>query len=87
MDEEEDWDAPSSKPAPKSPPPSGSSSTPSTTLRITDGYKYSYEAQASPANIEDWVEPMSFGGGRRSNGFRENRDNDRPFRNDRPDRR
>lgn len=89
MDEEEDWDAPATKTVPKPsspPPPQNDTSTPiqSTTLKITDGYKYSYEALASPANVEDWVEPSSYGGPKRSNGYSQNsysRDNNRS-RND-----
>ena len=105
MADDEDWDAPPKNPPKPSTPQQSSNSTPqanstpqttSTTLKITDGYKYSYEALASPANIDDWVEPLSYGGyggSRHSssgyNGFSQNssfsRDNnrDRPPRNDR----
>lgn len=94
MEEEEDWDA---EPAPAAPkpavaavaaPPEQSGNAPSTpyqTLKITDGYKYSYEALASPANIDDWVDPPSYGGPKRANGYTQNsRDNDgRQFRGER----
>lgn len=78
MVEEEDWDAPAPT-APKAPTTSASNADPHQTLRITDGYKYSYESLTSPANIEDWVEPSSYGGSRRSNGYGEGR----PFRQER----
>lgn len=84
MDEEEDWDN-----EPKDSPVKATSepSNPATfeTLKITDGFKYSYEALASPANIEDWVDPPSYGtGSRRPNGFRDNfKDSGRPFNNKR----
>lgn len=84
MEEEEDWDAdPTNSPTKAA---TTEPSNPSTfeTLKITDGFKYSYEALASPANIDDWVDPPSFGGGsRRPNGFRDNKDSSRPFRNNR----
>lgn len=83
MDEEEDWDLPDK--VPSKPPQQSNSSTPHQTLKITDGYKYSYEALSSPANIDDWVEGPSYGGSRRSSsGYSQNsfRDN-KSFRNDR----
>jgi hypothetical protein len=84
MDDDEDWDAPpkiSSKPSQQS-----HNSTPHQTLKITDGYKYSYEALSSPANIDDWVETPSYGGSKRSSsGYSQNlfRDNNKSFRNER----
>lgn len=93
MEEEEDWDAePKSSPTKTIAPAASTASEPSNpstyeTLKITDGFKYSYEALASPANIDDWVDPPSYGGGgsRRPNGFRENnfKDSSKPFRNNR----
>ena len=87
MEEEEDWDAPpKTTPSKPTTQPSNTSLTPHQTLKITDGYKYSYEALSSPANIDDWVEPPSYGGARRSsNGYSQNsfRENNRSFRNDR----
>ncbi|KAJ8683578.1 hypothetical protein QAD02_019370 [Eretmocerus hayati] len=86
MDEEEDWDAPAK---PKTPPsetlPSENAATAEQTLKITDGFKYSYEANASPANIEDWVEPASYGG---ANGYAQGQFKERSnFRGDRAERR
>lgn len=88
MGDEEDWDAEIAAPAPtpsNDSPPQQDSSTPTTphqTLKITDGYKYSYEALASPANIDDWVEPPSYGGygGSRRNGYSQSPG---PIRNER----
>ncbi|XP_014213432.1 eukaryotic translation initiation factor 4 gamma-like [Copidosoma floridanum] len=106
MEEEEDWDTPST-PAAKPPavtptvttstttaPQQSSSSNTSTdntlqTLKITDGYKYSYEALASPANVEDWVDPPTYESSKRIlNGFTQSnsfRDNNKPYRSDRSD--
>ena len=86
MEEEEDWDDEPSQPTTKPPSPQRNSqevsSTPEQTLKVTDGYKYSYEALRSPANIDDWVEPPTYGGSRRPmNGFgQRDRDGGRPFR-------
>ncbi|XP_011501713.1 PREDICTED: TBC1 domain family member 5 homolog A-like [Ceratosolen solmsi marchali] len=82
MDDDEDWNVPtkiSSKLLQQS-----NNSTTHQTLKITDGYKYSYEALSSPANIDDWTEPPSYGGTRRSSGYPQNllKDNNRSYRNE-----
>lgn len=84
MEEEEDWDAPAPEKASSEDNLNNSSekieevSTPiKTTLKISDGYKYSYEAHASPANIDDWVDEPSYSSSNRMNGFGSS---PRPFR-------
>ena len=61
--DEEDWDAPSESTPKVS---STNEETPQKTLKISEGYKYSYEANTSPANVDDWTEEHSYGS---SNGF------------------